>query len=210
MAVSPYVRDARLPRRFERIRRLRGRSRRGGREPSESVDHPLTSPEALVRPWRTATFVASAVAAVELVVLCIAGVALLAKPIAHRVQTHEEKRVFAGPTPKKVAPIPPKPKEHAPRLSRARTSVLILNGNGRTGAASTAATLLHDRGYRLGATGNAKRADYATSVVMYRPGARAEGLRLARDFGVRVVGPLDGMRTSDLHGATAVLILGAQ
>jgi hypothetical protein len=173
------------------------------------VDHPLTSPEALVRPWRTATFIASAVAAVELVVLCIAGFALLAKPIAHRVQAQAEKRVFALPAAKKAAPVPPKPKEHAPRLSRAKTSVLILNGNGRTGAASAAATLLHERGYRLGATGNAKRTDYATSVVMYRPGARPEGLRLARDLRIKVVGPLDGMRTSDLHGATAVLILGA-
>src|SRR5439155_16889388 len=151
MAVSPYVRDARLPTRFESIRRRLGRSRYAGREPSESVDQPLTSPEALVRPWRTATFIASAVAALELVVLCIAGFALLAKPIAHRVQAQTEKRVFAQPAAsKKAAPVPPKPKEHAPRLPRAKTSVLILNGNGRTGAASTAATLLRGRGYRLG------------------------------------------------------------
>lgn len=173
------------------------------------MDHPLTSSESLVRPWRTATFIVTGVAALELVVLCVAGFALLAKPIAHRVEAQAEKRVFALPAKAKVAPVPPKPKEHAPRLSRAKTSVLILNGNGRTGAASTAATLLHERGYRLGTTGNAKRSGYATSVVMYRPGARAEGLRLARDFGVRVVGPLDGMRVSDLHGATVVLILGA-
>ena len=174
------------------------------------MDHPLTSPEALVRPWRTATFVASAVAVVELVVLCVAGVALLAKPIAHRVERQAEKHVFALPAANaKATAIPPRPKEHAPRLSRAKTSILILNGNGRRGAASAAATLLQARGYRLGTTANAKRSDYATSVVMYRPSARAEGLRLARDFGVKVVGPLDGMRPSQLHGATLVLILGA-
>jgi hypothetical protein len=172
------------------------------------VDHPLPSPEALVRPWRTATFIASAVAAVELVVLVGAGVVFLAKPIAHRVHAQAEKRAFA-PVKKKVASVPPKPKEHVPGLSRAKTSVLILNGNGRSGAASTAATLLQARGYRLGATGNAKRSDYATSVVMFRPGRRAAGLRLAREVRVQVVGPLDGMRLSDLHGATAVLILGA-
>ena len=43
---------------------------------------------------------------------------------------------------------------------------------------------------------------------MYRPGFAAEGRRLARDLGVGVVGPLDGMRPAQLHGAHAVLILG--
>ena len=45
---------------------------------------------------------------------------------------------------------------------------------------------------------NAHRQDYATSVVMYRPGFRAEGLRLASDLGVKVVGPLDGIAASAL------------
>jgi hypothetical protein len=50
---------------------------------------------------------------------------------------------------------------------------------------------------------------YSRSIVMYRPGYEGEGRRLARDLGVRMVGPLDGMRPVQLHGAQAVLILGA-
>ena len=38
---------------------------------------------------------------------------------------------------------------------------------------------------------------------MYRPGFRAEGLRLARDLKVKVVGPLDGLKPSRAHGRPA-------
>ena len=69
----------------------------------------------------------------------------------------------------------------------------MFNGNGRAGAASAAASKLSTLGYRIPGKGNAKRQDYATSVVMYRPGFEAEGLRLARDLHVHVVGPLDGI-----------------
>jgi hypothetical protein len=174
------------------------------------VDHPIASPEALVRPWRTATLIASTVAAIELVVLVGAGVALLAKPLARHMRAEAQARAFAPVVKKpKVAAIPARPKEKAPRLARTRVSVLVLNGNGRQGAAASAASRLSVHGYQLRATANAKRTDYATSVVMYRPGYRAEGLRLARDLRVKVVGPLDGMKTRDLQGAKAVLIVGA-
>ena len=43
---------------------------------------------------------------------------------------------------------------------------------------------------------------------MYRPGFRAEGLRLARDMHVKVVGPLDGLKRSALHGGQLAVILG--
>jgi len=64
------------------------------------------------------------------------------------------------------------------------------------------------RGYSLGEVGNAKRTDYMRSVVMYRPGYRGEALRLSRDLRVRIVGPLDGLRTAQLHGSHAVVIIG--
>ena len=44
---------------------------------------------------------------------------------------------------------------------------------------------------------------------MYRKGFEGEGRRLARDLGIRIVGPLDGLRTSQLHGAHAVVVVGA-
>jgi hypothetical protein len=43
---------------------------------------------------------------------------------------------------------------------------------------------------------------------MYRRGFKGEAQRLARDLGVHVVSPLDGVRPGQLHGAQAVLILG--
>ena len=58
------------------------------------MDAPL-SPDALVRPWRTATLVASLVAAVELVLLVGAGILLVAKPLAHAVKRHAEATALA-------------------------------------------------------------------------------------------------------------------
>ena len=44
---------------------------------------------------------------------------------------------------------------------------------------------------------------------MYAPGFEGEGRRLARDLGVKVVGPLDGMKRSALHGGQLAVVLGA-
>jgi hypothetical protein len=43
---------------------------------------------------------------------------------------------------------------------------------------------------------------------MYRPGYEPEARRLAKDVGIRVVGPLDGMKPRQLLGAHVALILG--
>jgi hypothetical protein len=43
---------------------------------------------------------------------------------------------------------------------------------------------------------------------MYRMGRRGEALRLARDLGIRLVSPLDGLRPRDLKGARLAVILG--
>jgi hypothetical protein len=177
------------------------------------VDAPLPSPDALVRPWRTATLVASLVAAIELVLLVVAALLLLAKPLAHAVRHHAE-ATAAAPVAKKAAPAVHKATKKAkvakPKLLRSSTGVLVLNGNGRTGAASAAAARLDGIGYRVRAKGNAKRQDYATTVVMYRRGYEAEGRRLASDLHVKVVGPLDGLAPSALHGAQLAVVLGAR
>jgi hypothetical protein len=93
---------------------------------------------------------------------------------------------------------------------RSHTGVFELNGNGRYGAATSEAAKLSGIGYRVPGKGNAKRQDYATTVVMYRRGWEPEGHRLARDLHVKIVGPLDGMSTSTLHGAQLVVVLGAR
>ena len=167
------------------------------------MDHPLTAFDT-VRPWRTATLVAVAVAAIELVLLVIVGGTLFARHAtthATPVRTHTARAAapITRPTPHKVTTA---------HLARRQVSVLVLNGNGQHGAASSAAATVRSHGYRIRAVGNAQRMDYTRSIVMYRPGFEAEGLRLGRDLGVALVGPLDGLRTAQLHGAKAVLVVG--
>jgi hypothetical protein len=96
----------------------------------------------------------------------------------------------------------------AAKLARGKVGVMVLNGNGRQGAAAAAATRVRRHGYRIRLVGNAPHMTYRSSIVMYRPGFEAEGRRLARDLGIRLVGPIDGIRPAQLHGAQAVLIIG--
>jgi LytR cell envelope-related transcriptional attenuator len=177
------------------------------------VDHPirLDRVELAVRPWRTATVLIAVVAAVELVLLIVIGGALLAKPEAEARRAAPKAKAAVAAKPKPVARTAPAARTKAvpAELPRRKVRVIVLNGNGRQGAAATAASRVSGRGYRIGVVGNAPRHDYAQSIVMYRRGFEGEGRRLARDLGVRVVGPLDGMRPSQLHGAHAVFILGA-
>lgn len=173
------------------------------------MDAPLSSPNELIRPWRTATLVASLVAAVELVLLVGAGVVLVAKPLAHRVQKRAETKAFAPVPKKEKLSIPGFVASGLPRLARQETGVFVLNGNGRSGAASTEASKLQGLGYVVSGTGNARRQDYATTVVMYRAGFRPEALRLAKDLHVKIVGPLDGLSPSLLGRGHLAIILGA-
>ena len=96
-----------------------------------------------------------------------------------------------------------------PKLTRAETRVIVLNGNGRQGAAAQGAARLRSFGYAIAGTENARRQDYAATVVMYRAGFRAEGLRLAKDLKVKVVGPLDGLAPSALRGGQLAIVIGA-
>ena len=153
--------------------------------------------------WRTATLVACAVAALELVVLLVLGVAILAEPVANQVSRAAEQKVMAP-----LAKPKPAPAAGAPKLTRAQTSVLVLNGNGRAGAAAIAAERVRGIGYTIGAVGNAPRTDFTRTLVMYRRGHEAEGMRLARDLRLKIVGPLDGLRPRELLGAHVALVVG--
>lgn len=166
------------------------------------MDHPVSLE---VRPWRTTALVASALAAVELIVLVIAGVALLGGPISRQV--HETAAARTLP-PVERAPAAKRTPDAA-SLARGETSVLVLNGNGRAGAASEAAARVQSRGYLVGGTGNASSSDHPRTLVMYRPGHEGEGRRLAKDLGIALVGPLDGMAPRELLGAHLALVLGS-
>ena len=173
------------------------------------MDHPirLDRVELAVRPWRTATVLIAAVAAVELVLLVVVGGALLAKPEPAGRSAPKAKAAASSGVAKAAMKV--RATKAAPaELPRRKVSVVVLNGNGRQGAAAAAAARVTGRGYRIGVVGNAPRHDYPRSLVMYRRGFEGEAQRLARDLGVQLVGPLDGMRPAQLHGAHAVYILG--
>jgi LytR cell envelope-related transcriptional attenuator len=151
-------------------------------------------------PWRAATIAVGLVAAVELVVLVAVGVVHLA-PSRHAAASRP---VVHAAAPVTHVALPPS----QPLRPRAHVRVLVLNGNGVSGAAAGAAQHLELEGYRIGATTNAPRHDYAQSMVMYVPGWAKEARRLARDADVRLVAPIDGLVPAQLKGSKIVLLLG--
>jgi hypothetical protein len=154
-------------------------------------------------PWRLATAVVGVIAVVELVALIGIGAVRLAP--AHRAAPAAKSPAAAPVRPVRTVPPPP---SH-PMKPRGQTSVLVLNGNGRQGAASSQAMSLTTLGYTVAGAENAPRHDYARSMVMYVRGFLPEARRLARDIGVRMVAPVDGLTPSRLRGSKLVVLLGS-
>ena len=176
------------------------------------MDVTLQHDDRMIQPWRTAAIVAVAVAAAELLILVVVGGALIAKPsTGSATRPAKAKAAAASSADKRAAATHTIHRAAAPaaHLSRTKVTVLVLNGNGRQGAAASTASRVSRRGYRIGGVANAPSSDFTRSLVMYRKGFEGEGRRLARDLGIGIVGPLDGLRTSQLHGANAVVVVGA-
>ena len=162
------------------------------------------APSLQVSRWRTATIVASALAALELIALVAIGVAVVGKSVAHQVRAAAIEKVSAAPPhAERAAPV------GAPQLTRAETDVVVLNGGGVAGAASEQADKLRVLGYLIGSVGNTAHQGSTRTLVMYRGNYRAEAARLAKDVGARIVSPLDGMRPGELMGAQLVLVIGS-
>jgi LytR cell envelope-related transcriptional attenuator len=151
--------------------------------------------------WRKATVIVTMIAAVELVVISGLAMTLLGNPISRHLKA--EAAAAAAPRVRTTTPAVAR----KTTLARSATSVLVLNGNGRAGAAAGAADLVRARGYLVGDVANAPELSPRT-LVMYRPGYAAEGRRLARDLRVTTLMPLDGMLPSQLMGTHLVLIIG--
>ena len=156
--------------------------------------HPLDRPF----PWRAAALAAAAVALFELT-------ALLALAGARLFHVHHA-AVQTQPVPgtRRVS------REHVrPLRPRSRISVLVLNGNGVSGAAGAEATQLLRQGYRHAAPSDAP-STYARSIVLFRPGWQREAQRLARDAGIGAATPLDVRLPGSERGYQVVLILGTK
>jgi hypothetical protein len=177
------------------------------------VDHRADLPA--TPPWRSAAFIAVSVATVELLILLVVGIWLFGKFFTDEVSKATDPTTVArvaverelkerGQLPQKTEAKP----DVKPLLARGEVSVLVLNGNGVTGAASDTASRVRGKSYLIAGTGNASRTDYPRSIVMFRPGFEREARRLAKDLGVRRVVPLDGMRPAELQGAHVALVVG--
>lgn len=162
------------------------------------MDFPAPAPvryDQTERPWRRALWITIAIAALELIALVVIALAFIAKPFTDEASAGGGKQPQA-----EAAAVEP----------RAQTPVLVLNGNGVTGAAGAAARQVRKLEYPVVGVGDAARRDFSRTVVMYREGARPAAVRLARDLGLpagRAI-PLDGLRAKDLRGAELALVLG--
>ena len=157
-------------------------------------------------PWRAATLVAATLATIEFVVLIVAAAFLLARPLHHPAPKATATPIHQTRAILHVRRIQVTP--HA-LLPRTRLSVLVLNGNGIAGAAASAAAKLHGLGYRIGGKRNAERRHYARSIVMYVPSYAHEAQRLARDTGIHLIAPVDGLTPRALKGVKLVVLLGS-
>jgi hypothetical protein len=165
------------------------------------VEHAVPFEAQAVRPWRTAAIVATGVAAVELLVLIVAGTIMLGHSISG-----SSTAAAAGPASGKAAHAKP---ARPAILTRARTRVAVLNANGLTGAAAAEAQAVRARGYRIGNVGNAPQSSQGPTILMYRPGFAAEAKRLGHDTGINTVTALDGMKPASLGRAQLVIVLGS-
>jgi hypothetical protein len=153
-----------------------------------------------------------------IILVLVLGLVFVAKPMATSAKASAPKAETAddstGKKKKKngakggfLTSLPPAKAE----LSRAQTAVLILNGSGKRGAATTTASELEARNYRIAGATNASHPDYQQTLVLYRTGFRGEAERVARDLGLtrKRVAPVDGMKRAKLGEARVVVILGA-
>jgi hypothetical protein len=167
--------------------------------------------------WRKAAYIAGAVAAVELVVLLVIGLAFVAKPFAGgeseergAAATQVEAVTATGEARAGDKATMPASGPAEADLPRAKTAVLVLNGNGISGSAASRAAQIKRLQYPVAGVGDAERRNFPHTIVMYRPGFLGEAQRLAKDLGLtrsRAV-PLDGMKASALDGAKLVLVVG--
>jgi hypothetical protein len=123
------------------------------------------------------------------------AVALVDRPNATR-PVSDTGRVHKGPA---LPPLRP----------RSRLSILVLNGNGVSGAAGKEATAILARGYQHAIPTDAQNLDYPRSVVLFRPGWQREAQRLGRDVRIRMVATLDGSVAPQYAHVPLIVILGA-
>ncbi len=150
------------------------------------------------------------VVASSLVLLGVLGAGawyvLLREPAAKTAQT-----TTSNPKPERPKPpigdgtVPDSP----PALPNGKSAytVSVFNGSNTTGAAAATLDRIGLLGYTKGNTGNAGA--LTTTVVMFPAGSRIIGWNVAYDLGVKTAKRLDGLTTTQIANADAVVVLGS-
>ena len=162
-------------------------------------------------PWRPTAVALLGIATLELGIFIAVAVPILTRP-----QTRTLSAPLLPPVTRTIvvrsAPTPPRPTRRKPRavplLPRARTPVLVLNGNGISGAAASAAQIVRSHGYPVTATADAPQTDYPRNIVMYKPGFAREAERLGLDLKIPTLSALDPFTVPGGTGARLVIIVG--
>jgi hypothetical protein len=170
--------------------------------------------------WRKAAIVAGVIAGVELIALLVVALAFVAKPFADEpASAPTAKTAGAAAEVGAAAPASSDARSSASTVTetavaaeipRRKTGVLVLNGNGISGAAGSQAALVRSMRYPVVGIADAATRTFPRTIVMYRDGFKGEADRFAKDLGLtaeRVV-LLDGMKPAELQGAKLVLIVG--
>ncbi|TML03548.1 MAG: LytR family transcriptional regulator [Actinobacteria bacterium] len=105
---------------------------------------------------------------------------------------------------------PARARRIVPPVAPGRTTVAVLNGSGRPGAAGRVATELADRGWTIGTVDNYTDRSLETSCVDFVPGRSAAASRIAKEIGIYNVLPATRLMT-ELAGPKAgvIVIVGA-
>ena len=167
------------------------------------MDSSFATPYAASR-WRTATIVAASLAALEFAALLAIGVTVLGKSVAHRVQE------------KAYAQVSGAARAHDASADRRSSASALEDGGARAQRRWDLRSCRSDGRdcFVHAATSSRASATQVTpdsstrTLVMYRDGYRAEGVRLARDARAHLVSPLDGMPQRALLGAQVVIVVG--
>lgn len=101
------------------------------------------------------------------------------------------------------------PDDPPPIQDRAAYTVAVLNASGVTGAAGqVVAPKVETAGYRVGEVGDANDQQLAASVVMWPEGKQAVAQNVAKDLGIALAPPLDGVAADAIGEADAVVVVG--
>lgn len=98
-------------------------------------------------------------------------------------------------------------KQAAAKLKPSEIEVTVLNGTAVPGLAATYGDKVEAKGFQLGAVSNSS-SSFAASVVMFKPGHKAEARKVAKNLKIAKLQPISGEIESVSAGAAVAVVVG--